>query len=293
MKHTKDVTILILILFLLTQFIGLTVIYNYIQTEQVEEKVIVIEDGKQIEKTITVEKKIWGTLPYGIERPQFKEKISYIEIAVSLMIATVLALFLIKLQATNLWRIWFFLSIWFTLTIAFGAFLMQELAVIFALILAILKSFRRNILISNFSELFIYGGLAAIFVPILNVLSVFVLLILISIYDGIAVWKTKHMIKLAKFQTRIRLFAGLMIPYGKNKLAILGGGDMGFSLLFAGVAFKMYGWIASIIIITTTIALGILLVKSDKNKYYPAMPFLSAGCFLGYLIVYLIHAGII
>ena len=100
------------------------------------------------------------------------------------------------------------------------------------------------------------------------------------------------MIKLAKFQTKIRLFAGLMIPYGKNKIAILGGGDMGFSLLFAGVAFKMYGWIASIIIITTTIALGILLVKSDKNKYYPAMPFLSAGAFIGYLIVYLISSGI-
>ena len=48
MKHTKEVTILILILFLLPQFIGLTVIYNYIQTEQVEEKVIVIENGKQI-----------------------------------------------------------------------------------------------------------------------------------------------------------------------------------------------------------------------------------------------------
>ncbi len=289
MKHSKEVTILIVVLFILTQIIGLAVIYNYIQTQEVEEKIIVMEDGKEVEKTILIEKKVWGTLPYGVERPQFKEKTSYIEIAVSLMIATVLALFLIKLQARNLWRVWFFLSIWFTLTIAFGAFFIQEIAVVAALIFAILKAFKRIVLIHNFTELFIYGGLAAIFVPILNIISVFVLLILISIYDGIAVWKTKHMIKLAKFQTKMRLFAGLLIPYSKNKMAILGGGDMGFPLLFTGVIFKMYGWIASIIIFTTALALMILLIKSKKDKYYPAMPFISAGCFLGYLIVYLIH----
>jgi len=293
MKHTKRVTLLIVVLFILTQFIGLTVIYNYMQTQEVEKTITVIEDGKEIEKTMVVKEKVWGTLPYGVERPQFREKTSYIEIAVSLMIATVLALFLIKLQARNLWRIWFFLSIWFTLTIAFGAFVMQEIAVIAALILAIIKAFKRTLIIHNFTELFIYGGLAAIFVPILGMLSVSILLILISIYDGIAVWKTKHMIKLAKFQTKMKLFAGLLIPYSKNRMAILGGGDMGFPLLFTGVAFKLHGWIASIIIITTAIALGILLIKSEKNKYYPAMPFISAGCFVGYGIVYLISSGII
>jgi len=28
--------------------------------------------------------------------------------------------------------------------------------------------------------------------------------------------------------------------------------------------------------------LFILLTKGEKNKFYPAMPFISAGCFVGY-----------
>ena len=49
MKHTKRVTILIVVLFILTQFIGLTVIYNYMQTQEVEKTITVIEDGKEIQ----------------------------------------------------------------------------------------------------------------------------------------------------------------------------------------------------------------------------------------------------
>ena len=48
-----------------------------------------------------------------------------------------------------------------------------------------------------------------IFVPVVNVVSMIVILFLISVYDFIAVWKTKHMIRLAKFQAKMKLFAGL------------------------------------------------------------------------------------
>ena len=102
-----------------------------------------------------------------------------------------------------------------------------------------------------------------------------------------AVWKSKHMIKMAKFQTKMKLFAGLMVPYGK-KTAILGGGDLGFPLLFTGVIFKNSGWESLLVVACTTIALGVLLYKSEKNKYYPAMPFISLGCLVGYILTLLI-----
>ena len=41
-------------------------------------------------------------------------------------------------------------------------------------------------------------------------------------------------------------------------------------------------------ILCSAAALTFLLVTSEKNKYYPAMPLLSAGCFLGYGLVYLL-----
>ena len=141
-------------------------------------------------------------------------------------------------------------------------------------------------LYDNFTELFVYSGIAAIFAPIMNVFAASILLILISIYDAIAVWKTKHMIKMAKFQAKTKMFAGLVVPYAKGKKqAILGGGDIGFTLLFSGVVLYNVGFLNALIVsLFTTISLFVLLYKSKKNKFYPAMPYLSVGCFIGYFI---------
>ena len=76
-----------------------------------------------------------------------------------------------------------------------------------------------------------------------------------TFYDAYSVWKSKHMIKMAKFQAKSKVFAGLLVPYKKNreesklpkkgkvsfkgvKTAILGGGDVAFPLLFIGAVMK-------------------------------------------------------
>ena len=55
--------------------------------------------------------------------------------------------------------------------------------------------------------------------------------------------------------------------------------------VFSGVLFKTYGWIALISVLTSAIALSYLLIKSEKSRYYPAMPFLTVGCLIGYIII--------
>jgi hypothetical protein len=45
---------------------------------------------------------------------------------------------------------------------------------------------------------------------------------------------------------------------------------------------------AMIVSLFAGITLLILLIKGEKNKFYPAMPFISAGCFIGYGIIRLI-----
>ena len=287
MKHTFKITIILTILFLLTQLIGLGIISKYVDIQEVVKQVEIEVDGETITQEIIVKVEDWDNLPYDLERPKIESNTSYIAIGFSILLATLLALLLIKLEARILWKAWFFLSVWFTLSIALNAFILQSAAVLLGLGLAYLKAFKPNVIMHNLTELFIYGGLAVIFVPILNLTSIFVLLILISIYDMYAVWKSKHMIKMAEFQTKLKLFAGLLIPYGKNKTAILGGGDLGFPLLFTGVMYKSIGLESLLIILTTTISLFILLYKSEKNKYYPAMPFISIGCLLGYLLTLL------
>ena len=99
----------------------------------------------------------------------------------------------------------------------------------------------------------------------------------------------------------VAIFAALLIPYKlpskrkkgvktkKVRTALLGGGDIGFPLIFAGVVFKELGlWQAMIIPIFAMLGLALLLFFSKDKKFYPAMPFIGAGCFVGLGIVYLL-----
>lgn len=260
MKHKLSITILLVILFIVAQYVGLFVTKKYIKEE----------------------------LPYKIERPKLEPKTSFIPIFTMILIATFLAFILMKLNAIFLWQIWFFLSIIFTLSISFSTFIDQTLAFLLSIILAFYKVFRNNILIHNFTEMFIYGALAALLVPIISLFSVIILLILISIYDYIAVWKTRHMVKLAKFQSKIKIFAGLLIPYGKER-AILGGGDIAFPLIFSGVALQKFGNIAFIVPLFTALSLFTLFYLAKKKKFYPAMPFITIGCFVSLLFIFIIN----
>jgi presenilin-like A22 family membrane protease len=299
MKHTLKVAIALVLFFFLAQFTGLLIINQYIDHTRTVET-----------KTVT-----YKPLPYNIERPEVKnQSISFIYITLAILIGTLLVLLLIKFNKPLIWKFWFFVTVWLTLAIAFAAFINNLIAAILALIFSILKLYKPNIIIQNLSEIFIYGGLAAIFVPMINLLAAFMLLIVISVYDYISVFKTRHMIKLAKFQSKTKVFAGLLIPYDKKrisygptpksevsekkaKVAVLGGGDIGFTLIFAGVVMKglmlkeamLIGFLKTLIVpVFVSFALLILLLKGQQNKFYPAMPVLSLGCLLGYLVILLV-----
>ncbi|KHO45549.1 MAG: hypothetical protein QS98_C0010G0075 [archaeon GW2011_AR3] len=307
MKHTWQATLLLMALFLATEAVGLVILLSYVDVDRTAETGITA----------------FESLPFDMERPDIDESLSYLYIAAAIIIGTIILLVLIKFRRVGLWKFWFLIAIAFTLTFAIGAFVDEMIAVVIAIFLALWKIYRPNIYVHNLTEILIYGGLAAIFVPIINMFSAFMLLILISIYDIYAVWRSEHMIEMAKFQTQNRLFAGLFIPYGKKfpqdekkpeqeekidekevgkysiekrRTAILGGGDLGFPLIFAGVVMKtlINGQVpvldaftqSFIIILFAGIGLFLLLYKSEKGKFYPAMPFISLGCFLGYALVY-------
>jgi len=290
MKHTLKITIILVLLFFLSQIVGLAITNQYIDHE------------KTAETGVTA----WEELPYEIERPPVEESSSFIYILIAVLLGTGLLMLLIKFKKVNLWKFWFFISVVMCLTIALKPFMRQEIALAISFLLALFKVVRPNIFIHNITEVFIYGGIAAILVPIMNLYAAFMSLILISIYDAYAVWKSKHMVTLAKFQTSSKVFAGLSIPYKmpkkedkkkagrvvkieKIKTAILGGGDIAFPLIFAGVVMKNTGFLTSLIIpVFVSAALLILMIKSKKDKFYPAMPFLSLGCLAGYGFILLL-----
>jgi presenilin-like A22 family membrane protease len=294
MKHSLKITFLIVLIFLCAQIIGLVITNAYIDYGATE-----------ISGELT-----WKPLPgiggVRLDRPDIAPKMGFLYNLGAILAGTVLILLIIHWGKVLLWKLWFFLAIVVCLHIAFGSFAPSGVALVLALVIGYIKAFKHNFIVHNFSELFIYGGLAVIFVPILNVLVAIVLMLLLSVYDAYAVWKSKHMIEMAKFQTKAGVFAGLLLPYhlpkaGKKKkkgklvkikMAILGGGDIGFPLLFAGAVLKQFGFAKSLIIPPfAALALLALLLMGKKKHFYPAIPFLTVGCFVGLLIVWIISGG--
>jgi presenilin-like A22 family membrane protease len=295
MKHNKKVTIIILAMFLITQFIGLGIVNHYLQPE--------------------------NTLPYGMDNSELQDQ-TYGGNLVSIIFAFVIAIFLVfilaKVKAKFIMKIWFLLVTILALGISFTALLPKSayaslIAAVIALPLAIWKIYGKGFLIHNLTELLIYPGIAAVFVPLLNITGIIILLVIISLYDAWAVWKSKIMQKMAKFQIdEIGVFGGFYLPYASKKqkarikklrkakkdlsktkmkinVAILGGGDIIFPIITSGIVFKVWGfWPAVFTIFGALLGLGYLLIFSEKKKFYPAMPFISAGIFIMMALAWLI-----
>ena len=313
MKHPFRMILILSIMFFLSQLVGLIVANQY------------IDPVKSLETGDTSFKELPSIGSYKFERPDTSPFQSVALITGMIVIATILILFFSKFSSPWIWKSWFFLASLVCLTIAFSAFISSILALALGIIFSAWKIFRRGVIIHNLTELFVYAGLAMFFIPIFSISSVVVLLILISLYDAFAVWKSKHMITLAKSQTDSGVFAGLLIPYSfkevyskknffKNpskklsskskiskvskkhkqssvKVSLLGGGDMAFPLVFSGVVLKSFGFMPALIVsLSATVTLGLLFLYGKKDRFYPAMPYLSAGCFVGLVFVFMFFA---
>jgi presenilin-like A22 family membrane protease len=206
--------------------------------------------------------------------------------------------------------------------------LISIIIILLALPLAYIKIFKRNLITHNLTELLIYPGIAAVFVPILGILGIILLLLVISLYDIWAVWKSKFMQKMAKYQiNNLRIFTGFFVPYVNKKqktkirlikqkslkfkgkirekflekqfkkskikvnLAILGGGDVIFPIIAAGVFYVAFQSIipALIILVSSTIGLLSLFLMARKGKFYPAMPFITIAIYLGIILIFLMR----
>lgn len=292
-------------MFLITQFIGIYVVNHYSSV-----KVI---DG-------AVTKVSAPDLPFGLKSPEIEKESDYRNFFYGIIFAFIIAIsilfFLTKFNAEFILKLWFFIVVIIALAISLVAILPAfKYAIIMALIislpLAFIKIYRKKFLVHNLTELFIYPGIAAVFVPILNIYTIIVFLMLISIYDMWAVWHSGIMQKMAKYQIdKLNIFSGFFIPYLSKKvktkikkmkkselkkkkikvnIAILGGGDVIFPIIAAGVMLKTFGFMSALLVIVgATLGVSYLFFFSEKKKFYPAMPFITAGIFIGMFVSWLI-----
>lgn len=308
MKHNAKITAILIIMFLLTQLIGFFIIKTY------DNGLVLpygMEPPQEVKDNFSIINIIIAfVIAIGLFFVLTKIKaetfiriwfFAVTAIALGLTINAVLFLLIKNFQ------------------ISFST--ISLIALIIAIPLAYFKIFKRNILVHNITELMIYPGIAAVFVPLVNSFGIVILLLLISIYDIWAVWHTGFMQKMAKYQIEnLRFFTGFFLPYAGKKekikikqikdkylekgekvlenqfkkakikinLAILGGGDVIFPIIAAGVFYKTYHSIilSAIISIFAALALLTLFLFAKKKKFYPAMPFLTIGIYLGIILDY-------
>lgn len=302
MKHTIKITLFLVAIFLVSQMVGLVTVNKYIQVKKTPSG----------EVNLTHPSTFVGT---SVKFNESQKLLNSVMITLVIIIATVILFLLIRSRISFVWKYWYIFAVFISIGVTCGVYLKSWIASgILALVLTYFKIYKRNIYTHNLTEPLIYTGITVLFLPFFNLIAGFLLLVFISIYDMYAVWKSKHMIKLAKWQSKEKIFAGLLIPYKlpkkipkkspkkyiKVKTAVLGGGDVAFPMIFSGIVMEhliVVNHIAKsaallltgIIPLFATIALLWLLLKAKKEHFYPAMPFISAGCLAGYLVVYLIN----
>ncbi|RME52592.1 hypothetical protein D6783_04405 [Candidatus Woesearchaeota archaeon] len=329
MKHSWSVTISLVLLFFVAQVVGLFLLK--------EDLHVVVEEGGVV--SLSFDDTVIG------ERPELSGASSFLYLVVGVGAGTLLLLLLIRFRRLDIWKWWFLLAVFLTLSVALGVVVPWWFAFLVAALLAWWKVFRPSPLVHNVTEVLMYAGLAVLLVPLFDVFWASVLLVVMSGYDMFAVWFSKHMVKMAKFQASSGVFAGLMLPSSGSWLstaqnglskgvsrkgsagtgvvakgggafsalraspkkrprrvgsgsgrsqAMLGGGDVVFPLLFSGAVLQ---WLVIergvsvsaafvlAVFVSFVVALSLLglFLFAKKERFYPAMPFLTAGCFVGWL----------
>jgi presenilin-like A22 family membrane protease len=161
-----------------------------------------------------------------------------------------------------------------------------------------------SVLIQDLCLILGMAGAGGILGLSLNPLIVVLILVIFSIYDFIAVYKTKHMVKMAKEMIESKAILALVVPPNFSGLReslekikpgreflILGGGDIVFPLLFC-VALIPQGLLTSFIVAVFSL-LGLFagfwfFVSQKTRQPIPALPPIALFSIIGFLITKLI-----
>lgn len=258
----------LILLFLLTQGVGLFTGDKWIVFKEqglVEQPVIVNENPEDVQNS------------FGI--------VGYI------LVFTLVLLAIIKFAPEwlkdLLFRLFEALATVFASWVVFIAILVNDLvALAVAVLLVVVRNvWRRMILLRNFAAIVTTAGAGSFLGFALGVFPVIVLLVLLSIYDFIAVFKTKHMVTLANAMTKKNLSFTYALPTKEHTFE-LGTGDMVVPLTFAvsvlGLAKQSlvfpYYWSPPLLILLASL-LGLLFTIDYSSKHVgtalPALPLQS------------------
>jgi len=189
--------------------------------------------------------------------------------------------FMFFFKGAKLFRLMEFIVVFTASLIVFDTIL-PGASLLFAVQLVALRLlFPENVLVRNAAAIISVAGVGALIGVTLGVIPVLVFLILLSVYDFIAVFKTKHMVKLAKGISGRNLAFTIAIPTRKHRFE-LGTGDLVLPLVFAvsvmkanqAAGFPGYAVPAAMVLAASLIGLLLTIAYVSKHvgKALPALP---------------------
>lgn len=169
-----------------------------------------------------------------------------------------------------------------------------SVGIILGFIITAWKVLRPSLTSQNIALVFSVSGAGAIIGASFGIIPVLVFILLLSIYDFISVFFTKHMVYMAKALTKKPMAFTAAFPTKTKKyqhIFQLGGGDLVIPLVLSVSVLNSFGFWSMIYCIAgslTALLLLFSLVVKRPGRPLPALPPIAAGGAIGFVISLLI-----
>jgi len=197
-------------------------------------------------------------------------------------------------------RIFFLLALFSGTLITLGIFLSNVWSLIFSLLLVMAYSFYPYVWFHNLVLILTLPGIAAVLGASITPYAAVILLIFMSVYDYIAVYKTKHMIKMAKAMITGRAIFAMIYPehwhgfkahlnkaHPGEGFMMLGTGDFVFPIIMATSAYSISAaaaWTVLIVSLLGLLLMHLIFSLQKVRRPMPALPPLAAFAILGFIL---------
>ncbi len=197
-------------------------------------------------------------------------------------------------------RLFFLFAIFSGVLITLGVFLPGNLPLIFSLILIIFYIIWPYVWLHDLILILTLPGIAAFLGVSINPWAAVVILIFMAVYDYIAVYKTKHMVKMAKAMIADRAIFAMIFPehwrgFGARLnearpgegFMMLGTGDFVFPIIMAASAYAVSvgaAWLVFGFSLVGLLFMHLIFISQKVRKPMPALPPLAVFSILGFAL---------
>lgn len=175
---------------------------------------------------------------------------------------------------------------------------------IFALAVIAATIVWRSVFTHNIAITIGLSGVAAVLGMSMTPTAALLILVLFSAYDIVAVYKTRHMMRMARTMLESGTVFGFIIPakwrdflvHRDNaqlgeRFMLLGSGDIGLPIIFAASIARVSLLSAVVVAVSAVVGLLIthlLFVNQSQRRPMAALPPIATMCVLGYLVASLL-----